>query len=172
MNISKQSWHYRMWMFLLNNSPVIKFHADELELRTWVEDNDDWTRGHWEYHPPKNLCQYVNRLPWFLFVSLLFFSFIALCVGILFVWPFMDLFLDLWYGQMFFGNLTIVAVIWLTLIVGLLLAFLHLVYIANGKKDTNVLYKAASIVGPTYELISTYISDRHNKICRKLEFKK
>lgn len=167
MNISKQSWHYRMWMFLLNKSPVIKFHADE--LRTWVEDNDDWTKGHWEYHPPKNLCQYVNRLPWFLFVSLLFFSFIALGVGILFVWPFMDLFLDLWYGQSL-GELTIVAQIeiaFLTIIV----TYITIRKWLNGNEHFGPVQKAIDAIKPTCELVTTYVRDRHDKICRKIEFK-
>lgn len=178
MNIGKNSWHYRLWMFCLTKSPLIRFFRDHDTFRTWVkgtwvkkdDGTDDYQKGYYEYHPPLNLCEYINRLPVFITLTMVFASFIALFVGGTVVVPFMELALDLWFDQFLFGELSIIAVMWL--VVGSVLGslYLYLKY-KNSVHIPKVVNSAVEKVAPTFDVVLTYIKDRHDKICRKLDFK-
>lgn len=177
MNISKNSWHYRLWMFCLTKSPIIRFFGQHEMFRTWVDDpiqNEDtvWRwNGHWEYHPPRNLCEYINRLPLMLLITLIIAVLVAMLISAAFVVPFMELALDLWFGQLFFGDLTILAFAWL--FTGAVFGVLFYLYhkYKNSMHMPKVVNGAVEKVAPTFDVISTYIKDRHDKICRKLDFK-
>lgn len=177
MNISKNSWHYRMWMFCLTKSPIIRFFGQHEMFRTWVDDpiqneDTDWRwNGHWEYHPPQNLCEYINRLPLMLLITLITAVLVAMLISAAFVLPFMDLALDLWFGQLFFGDLTILAFAWL--FTGAVFGVLYLYHkYKNSVHMPKVVKRAVEkVVTPSFDVITTYIKDRHDKICRKLDFK-
>jgi len=173
MNISKNSWHYRMWMFCLTKSPIIRFFRDHDTFRTWVkkdDGSDDYLKGYYEYHPPLNLCEYINRLPFFITLTMAFASVIALFVGATVVVPFMELALDLWFDQFLFGQTTVLALIWLLIGAAEGLFYLYHKY-KNSVHMPKVVNGAVEKVAPTFDVVSTYIKDRHDKICRKLDFK-
>lgn len=179
MNISKNSWHYRMWMFCLTKSPIIRFFRDHDTFRTWDkgiwvktdDGTDDYIKGHYEYHPPQNLCEYINRLPLMLLITLITAVLVAMLISAAFVLPFMDLALDLWFGQLFFGDLTILAFAWL--FTGAVFGVLYLYHkYKNSVHMPKVVKRAVEkVVTPSFDVITTYIKDRHDKICRKLDFK-
>lgn len=178
MNISKNSWHYRMWMFCLTKSPIIRFFRDHDTFRTWVtgtwvkkdDGSDDYLKGYYEYHPPQNLCEYINRLPFFVCITLMFAICIALFVGATVVVPFMELALDLWFDQFLFGQTTVLALVWLLIGAAAGSFYLYHKY-KNSMHMPKVVKGAAEKVAPTFDVVTTYIKDRHDKICRKLDFK-
>lgn len=168
MNISPSSWHFRLWMYFITKSPLIGFFANNHDdFRDFVMDDDsDRFSGHWEYHPPTNLCTYVNRLPFFFLLWAAMASAVALFIGVVVVNPFMELFLDIWYGQLI-GDTTFLAITEIIIAVILGGAFLVMKY-------RSVLPKPVAAVmhkmEPTMKVISTFLSDRHYKICRKITF--
>lgn len=178
MNISKNSWHYRMWMYCLTKSPIIRFFRDHDLFRTWFDGTwvkkDDGTdvylTGHYEYHPPQNLCEYINRLPVFITLTIAFASYASFIAAATVVVPFMELALDLWFDQFLFGQTTVLALVWL--LIGAAAGLLHLYYkYKNSVHMPKVVNGAVEKVAPTFDVVSTYIKDRHDKICRKLDFK-
>ena len=173
MNISKNSWHYRLWMYCLTKSPLMQLILSNSKMcSTCVVDERDeygWPiAAHREIHPPKNLCNYINVLPlmWLLFSAMT--AFVALCIAMFVMLPFMDLFLDLWFGQMI-GKLTLVAVGWVYL--GVMVGSWLLVQRYKNSVHMPIFVKnTVEKSTPTYELIVNYVKDTHNKICRKLDF--
>lgn len=178
MNISKNSWHYRLWMICLTKSPLIRLFRDHDTFRTWVEGTwvknddgtDDYLKGYYVYHPPLNLCEYINRLPFFVCITLMVAICFTLFVGMLVVVPFIHLTLDLWFGQFLFGELSAIAVMWS--VVGFVFGLFYLYHkYKNSVHMPKVVKGAVEKVAPTFVVVSTYIKDRHDKICRKLDFK-
>ena len=173
MNINPNSWHYRLWMHFLTKSPIVKLVTDSREYRTWVPDENGeldewgWKKGHYEIHPPQNLCAYVNRLPFIAFLSSIVSLLLGLLIAILIVLPFMDLFLDIWFGQMFFGELSLIACA--EIIAFTAVGVVILVH-TNKLKVPTALATPMKKIAPTLDVVCQYMSDRHHKICRKLTF--
>lgn len=173
MNINPNSWHYRLWMHFLTKSPIVRMVTNNSEYRTWIPDENGeldewgWKKGHYEIHPPQNLCAYVNRLPFIALLSSITSVLLGFVIAILVVLPLMDLVLDIWFGQLFFGELSVFACVELVV-----LTIAGSVILVHTKKLTvpEALRTPMKKIAPTIDVVCQYVSDRHHKVCRKLTF--
>lgn len=173
MNINPNSWHYRLWMHFLTKSPIVRMVTANSDYRTWIPDKngerDEWgfKQGHYEIHPPQNLCAYVNRLPFIAVFSSMCSLLLGVVFNILIVLPFMDLFLDIWFDQMFFGELS-----WLACVEIVAFTVFGVVILVHTEKLNvpTALATPMKKIAPTLDVVCQYMSYRHHKICRKLTF--
>lgn len=188
MEISKKSWHYRLWQFLVKREGMLRPSFLSYNSQT----NGDWD----EKHIPTSLCPYVNRLAFYflmqipfvvaLFAVAFFVISMLLAVNLKAAYtllmygfaPFIakDVPVDLAVGFFMLMVETVVATIFA--IVKINKWYRRKYYWSNTSTPVDRVLDAVSdsvsvFVSPitgTWRLVSAYMSAHHDKVCPSLTF--